>query len=81
MSRIVMKNGDIVNLESYDWRAYQSPVQLATITRELRNKAEQCKNDYPGQKVSFCFNSEFGTVPDPVKQALESLGVEIQSWP
>lgn len=81
MSRIVMKNGDIVNLESYDWRAYQSSAQRAVITRELRDKAEQCKNDYPGQKISFCFNSEFGAVPDEVKKALESLGIDIQSWP
>lgn len=81
MSRVVMKNGDIVNLETYDWRAYRSPVQLAVIARELRDKAEQCKNDYPGQKVSFCFNSEFGAVPDAVKKELEQLGVEVQTWP
>jgi glycyl-tRNA synthetase beta subunit len=81
MSRIVMKNGDIVNLESYDWRAYQSPVQLAVITRELREKAEQCKNDYPGHKVSFCFDSEFGAIPDAVKKALEQLGIDVQTWP
>lgn len=81
MSRIVMTNGDIVNLETYDWHAYQSAVQLSVITRELRYKAEQCKNDYPGQKVSFCFNSAFGAIPDAVKNALESLGVEVQSWP
>ena len=68
MSRMVMKNGDVVNLETYDWRAYRSSVQLAVIARELRTKAEQCKNDYPGQKVSFCFNSEFGVVPDEVKK-------------
>ncbi len=81
MSRIVMKNGDIVNLESYDWHAYRSSVQLAVITRELRVKAEQCKNDYPGQKVSFQFNSEFGAVPAEVKQALEALNVDVQTWP
>lgn len=81
MSRVVMKNGDIVNLESYDWHTYRRSVELAVISRELRTKAEQCQNDYPGQKVIFCFSSEFGTIPVEVKQALESLGVEVQSWP
>ena len=81
MSRVVMKNGDIVNLESYDWSAYRSPVHVQAVARELREKAETCKNDYPGQKVIFCFNSDFGTIPDLVRNELTSLGVELQSWP
>lgn len=81
MSRIVMKNGDIVNLESYDWRAYRSSVQLTVLARELRIKAEQCKNDYPGHKVIFQFNSAAGAVPEPIKQALETLDVDVQTWP
>lgn len=81
MSRVVMKNGDIVNLESYDWSAYQSPVQVQTVARELREKAEDCKSEYPGQKIIFCFNSDFGAVPDPVRDALTPLGIELQTWP
>jgi hypothetical protein len=81
MSRAVMKNGDIVNLESYDWSAYRSPIQLTAVARELREKAESCKNDYPGQKIIFCFNSAFGAVPDPVRAELTTLNVELQSWP
>ena len=81
MSRMVMKNGDIVNLESYDWNSYRSPVQIQAVARELRQKAESCKNDYPGQKVIFCFNAEFGAVPKPVQDELAALNVEIQSWP
>jgi hypothetical protein len=81
MSRVVMKNGDIVNLESYDWSAYRSPVQMQAIARELREKAESCKNDYPGQKVIFCFDADFGAVPKPVENELTSMGVELQNWP
>lgn len=81
MSRIVMKNGDIVNLESYDWGQYRSPVQVQAIARELREKAEDCQNAYPGQKVIFCFNSNFGAVPAIVRNELTSLGIELQSWP
>jgi len=81
MSRVIMKNGDVVNLESYDWKAYRSPVQLQAIARELRDKAEICKSDYPGQKVIFCFNTDFGAVPQTVENELASLGVEIQTWP
>lgn len=81
MSRVIMKNGDVVNLESYDWQAYRSPVQLQAIARELRDKAESCKSDYPGQKVIFCFNTDFGTVPASVENELTSLGVEVQTWP
>ncbi len=81
MSRAVMKNGDIVNLESYDWSSYRTPVQLTAVARELREKAENCKNDYPKQKIIFCFNSEFGPVPDPVRAELTALNVELQTWP
>lgn len=81
MSRAVMKNGDIVNLESYDWSAYRSPVQLQIVAREIRQKAESCMNDYPGHKIIFCFNSEFGTVPTQVQNDLTALNVEVQIWP
>ncbi len=81
MSRMVMKNGDIVNLETYEWPVYRSAAQLATVVRELEAKAQRCINDYPGHKVSFCFNSEFGAVPERVKTALEAQGVEVQTWP
>lgn len=81
MSRVVMKNGDIVNLESYDWSAYQSPTLRQAVIHELRAKAESCKNDYPGQKVIFCFNSDFGAVPDQVRNALTALDIELENWP
>ncbi|HEY1351810.1 MAG TPA: hypothetical protein VGF67_19495 [Ktedonobacteraceae bacterium] len=81
MSRVIMKNGDVVDLESYDWKAYRSPVQLQAITRELRDKAESCKSEYPGQKVIFCFNANFGAVPPSVEHELLSLGIEIETWP
>lgn len=81
MSRILMKNGDIINLESYDWTAYKSSTHVQAVARDLRDKAESCQNDYPGHKIIFCFNSDFGAVPDPVQNALTSLGVELQTWP
>ena len=40
MSRMVMKNGDIVNLETYEWPVYRSAAQLATVVRELEAKAQ-----------------------------------------
>ncbi|GCE05492.1 hypothetical protein [Dictyobacter aurantiacus] len=81
MSRMVMKNGDIVNLETYDWSTYRGPVQLAAVVREIREKASRCQSDYPGHKVIFCFNSEDGAVPNEVQTGLQDLGVEVQTWP
>lgn len=81
MSRVIMKNGDVVNLETYDWETYKGPIQLAIVARELAAKASSCLNDYPGHKVSFCFNSEFGAIPEQVRRELETLGVEVQTWP
>ncbi len=81
MSRVLMKNGDVVNLETYNWNVYKSPLQLSTVIKDLEDKASNCINDYPGHKVIFCFNSEPGAIPDTVKKALETLKVEVQTWP
>jgi hypothetical protein len=81
MSRMVMKNGDIVNLETYDWNTYQGPALRAALIQEIRAKANNCINDYPGQKIIFCFNSEAGAIPDDIKKMLQDLHIEIQTWP
>ncbi len=81
MSRVIMKNGDVVNLEYYDWSVYRSPIQLQILARELRQKGEDCQNTYPGQKIIFCFSSEGGAIPDLVRSELTSLGIELQTWP
>jgi hypothetical protein len=81
MQRAVMKNGDIVHLESYDWGAYRTPAQLSLVIRELQDHLDASRNAYPGQKIIVNFNSAFGSVPDRVQQALKTAGAEIQSWP
>ncbi|HEU5382347.1 MAG TPA: hypothetical protein VFV38_43595 [Ktedonobacteraceae bacterium] len=82
MSRvIVMKNGDIVCLESYDWPEYRSLVLINSAIHELVSKAAACQSRYPGQAVRFCFNSEYGEVPQVVKTALEAQGIVVERWP
>ncbi len=81
MNRVVMKNGDVINLESYDWKSVQDSEQLDQVIGELRQKAENCKNDYPGRTVHFCFNSQYGSIPDKVKVALGALDIAVEKWP
>jgi hypothetical protein len=77
---MIMKNGDVVIVESYEWRTLDG-VELAALVRELEAAARTCMIDYPGEKVRFCFNSAEGPVPQPVRSALEAIGATVETWP
>src|SRR5262249_34036085 len=80
LNRMIMKNGDVVIVESYEWGTLAG-IELAALVRELEDAARSCMIDHPGGTVRFCFNSAEGAVPQSVRSALEAIAAKVETWP
>lgn len=78
---VFLKDGTVVDLKSYNWYAYKRPGLLDKVIEKLKKQVERDKGLYPNRKIVFDFNSESGPVPDAIRQALENLGVTVETWP
>ena len=82
---VVLNDGSVIDLKNYNWPDLQAknlPFRnVDTVKGEITKQIARYKELYPGQTLTYYFNSEYGTVPTQIKNLLTSEGVTIAYWP
>lgn len=76
---VVMEGNVFVNAKSYDWSKYEDFV-LKMETNKMVTQATDFQQ-YNPSSVKYVFDSRYGPVPDSVRKALESKGIQVEVWP
>lgn len=77
---VILDNGNIIDLKNYNWSSYP-PFLIKKSVATFTDQIARDKALYPGQTITYCFNSAYGTVPTEIQNLLTSEGVVISYWP
>jgi hypothetical protein len=77
---VILTDGSILDTKTLDWSRYNK----FTLGRQIAEMEAQIRRDqglYPGEHITYVFDSQYGDVPDAVKEALKELDVTVKTWP